>query len=244
MRNVWIVFRRELGGYFSTPIAYVFIVIFLALLGALTFTIGGLYDRGQADLSAFFGFHPWLYLLLIPAVTMRLWAEERKSGTVELLLTLPVSMAQAVLGKYLAAWCFTAITLGLTFPVWLTVGYLGRPDHGVILTGYLGSLLVAGTFLAIGGCFSALTKNQVIAYVVSAAVCFLFAVSGSAVLLEFISDWVPSTVISVMTSFSVVDRYNSLSRGVVDLRDIVFFASLIVFWLFANTVAVDLRKAS
>src|SRR5688572_10687229 len=163
MRNVGIIFRRELASYFATPLAYVFIVIFLLLAGAFTFYLGGFYDRGQADLDPFFNFHPWLYLFLIPAISMGLWAEERKSGSIELLMTLPVTLAQAVWGKFLAAWSFAAVALALTFPIWITVNYLGDPDNGAIFAGYIGSLLMAGGFLAIGTCMSALTRNPVIA---------------------------------------------------------------------------------
>ncbi len=191
MSNIWSIFKRELGGYFLTPVAYVFIVVFLVMTGFFTFNVAGLFERGQADLRPFFEFHPWLYLFLIPAISMRLWAEERKTGTIELLMTLPLTMGEAVLGKFFAAWCFTGIALVLTFPTWLTVAYLGDPDHGVILASYLGSLLMAGGFLAIGSCISALTKNQVIAFIVSVVVCFLFMLSGFPAVLGFFSGWTP-----------------------------------------------------
>src|SRR5919198_4059386 len=179
MRNVYFIFKRELAGYFATPVAYVFLVIFLALSGAFTFFVGNFFERGQADLQSFFTFHPWLYIVLIPALAMRLWAEERRSGTIELFLTLPIRMTEAVLGKFLAAWCFAGIALALTFPFWVTVNFLGRPDNGVILASYIGSWLMAGAMLAVGGCISAMTKNQVIAFVVTAAVVFVFTVAGS-----------------------------------------------------------------
>src|SRR5579885_2886112 len=179
MRSTWVIFRRELASYFATPLAYVFIVIFLALAGALAFFLGNFFDRGQADLQSFFAFHPWLYLILIPAIAMRLWAEERKTGTIELFLTLPISITEAVLGKFLAAWAFTGIALVLTFPIWITVNVLGNPDNGVIFASYIGSFLMAGGYLAIGSCISAATKSQVIAFVVAAALCFIFTVSGS-----------------------------------------------------------------
>src|SRR5271156_2495535 len=182
MNNVLTIFRREFGSYFSTPLAYVFIGIFLVMAGGLTFFIGNFFDRGQADLQPFFAFHPWLYLVLIPALSMRMWAEERKSGTIELFLTLPIRMTEAVLGKFLAAWCFAGIALALTFPFWITVNLLGSPDNGVILASYLGSFLMAGAFLALGAALSALTKSQVIAFVVTAAACFLFTVTGLPVL--------------------------------------------------------------
>ena len=189
MNVVWVLFRRELASYFITPVAYVFIVIFLALLGALTFFMGGFFDRGQADLAPFFAFHTWLYLLLVPAISMRLWSEERKTGTIELLLTLPISATQAVLAKFFASWVFTAIALVLTFPIVITVNYLGSPDNGVIAAGYIGSLVMAGAYLAIGACFSAASKNQVIAFVLAVMVSILFTVSGTPLVLYFISGW-------------------------------------------------------
>ena len=191
MNAIKVVAIRELKGYFSTPLAYVFIVIFLALMGTFTFYLGGFYERGQADLAPFFNFHPWLYLFLVPAIAMRLWAEERKSGTVELLMTLPVTMWEAVLGKFLAAWCFTAVALALTFPVWITVNYLGDPDNGVIVAAYVGSLLMAGAFLAIGSCISAANRNQVIAFIITVVICFAFLLSGFPLVLDFFSGWAP-----------------------------------------------------
>jgi ABC-2 type transport system permease protein len=233
------IFRRELQGYFATPVAYVFIVVFLFLNGMFTFYLGDFYERGQADLEPFFVWHPWLYLFLVPALGMRLWAEERRTGTVELLMTLPVSVTQAVLGKFLAAWVFIGIALALTFPVWLTVNYLGEPDNGVIVAGYLASLLMAGGFLAISACLSALTKNQVIAFVVAVVVCFLFTVSGMPLVLDFFSAWAPQALVDTIASFSFLGNFSDMTRGVIDLRHIVFFASLIVLWLFANVIAVD-----
>jgi len=185
MRNVWIITKRELGAYFGTPLAYVFVVIFVALTGAFAFFIGNFFERGQADLQPFFSYHPWLYLLLVPAIAMRLWAEERKAGTIELLMTLPISTGEAIVGKFLAAWIFIGIALVLTFPMWITVNVLGNPDNGVILASYIGSFLMAGAFLAIGSCVSALTKNQVIAFIVSVVVCFLFTVSGLPLVIDF-----------------------------------------------------------
>jgi ABC-2 type transport system permease protein len=243
MRNTLLIMRRELGGYFATPVAYVFLVIFLALAGAFTFYLGNFFERGQADLQSFFSFHPWLYLFLIPAISMRLWSEERKSGTIELFLTLPISMGEAVLGKFLAAWAFTAIALALTFPLWITVNILGRPDNGVILAGYVGSLLMAGGFLAIGAAVSAVTKSQVVAFVISAAICFLFTVSGSNLVLSFFSGWAPPVLVETIASFSFLTHFTAISRGVIDLRDILFFGSLIAAFLFANAVIVDMRKS-
>ncbi len=242
MRNTLIVARRELGGYFATPVAVVFIVIFLVLQGVLTFNLGNFFDRNQADLAPFFNFLPWVFLLLVPAITMRLWAEERRLGTIELLLTLPVTQAQAVVGKFLAAWAFCAIALALTFPFVLTVNYLGRPDNAVIATGYLGALLVAGAFLSVGAAMSALTKNQVIAFVLAVAVCFLFAVSSYPLVTDFLSQTAP-VLAEVARRVSVVERFQGFARGVVSLRDVIFFASFIGFWLFLNAVIVDHRKA-
>src|SRR5919205_2703275 len=200
MHGIGTIFRRELASYFATPLAYVFIVIFLVLAGALTFFLGNFFDRNQADLQPFFNFHPWLYLVLIPALSMRLWAEERKSGTIELFLTLPISIGAAVIGKFLATWAFAGIALALTFPFWITVNYLGSPDNGVILASYIGSFLMAGGFLAIGACLSALTKNQVIAFVLTATLCFLFTVSGSTIVLGPLQSWAPEGVLSTIAS--------------------------------------------
>jgi ABC-2 type transport system permease protein len=237
-----IVARRELAGYFATPVAYVFIVIFLMMAGALTFTLGGFFARGQADLGPFFNFVPWLFLFLVPALTMRLWAEERRLGTIELLLTLPLPQWQAVLGKFLAAWAFCAIALLLTFPLVLTVNYLGSPDNGVIAAGYVGCLLVAGAYLAVGAAMSAMTKNQVIAFVLAVAVCFLFAAAGSPIVTEFLSQRIP-LLAEVARGLSVSDRFNNLTRGVIALRDVVFFLSFMGFFLFVNAVVIDHRKA-
>jgi ABC-2 type transport system permease protein len=242
MRNTLIVARRELGGYFATPVAVVFIVIFLALQGVLTFNLGNFFDRNQADLVPFFNFIPWVFLLLVPAITMRLWAEERRLGTIELLLTLPIGQAQAVVGKFLAAWAFCAIALLLTFPFVLTVNYLGHPDNGVIACGYLGALLVAGSFLSIGAALSAATKNQVIAFVLAVAVCFLFAVASYPVVTDFLSRGAPALA-EIAHRLSVAERFQSFARGVISLRDVLFFASFIGFWLFLNTVIVEHRKA-
>ncbi len=239
-----VIFKRELTGYFATPVAYVFIVIFLLLTGIFSFYLGNFFERGQADLRSFFIFQPWLYLFLIPAIGMRLWAEERKTGTIELLLSLPISLAATVLGKFLAAWAFTAIALALTFPMWITVAYLGDPDHGVIFAGYIGSLLMAGGYLAITACISAITKNQVIAFVVAVMICFMFMVSGAPMVLDFFAAWTPKPVLDAISSFSFIIHFNAIVDGVIDLRDIVYFASLIVFWLFANAVVVDAKRAA
>ena len=243
MRAVWTIFRRELAAYFATPLAYVFIVIFLVMAGALTFFMGNFLERSRADLQAFFMFHPWLYLFLIPAIAMRLWSEERKSGTIELFLTLPITVAQAVLGKFLAAWAFCGIALALTFPFWLTVNYLGDPDNGVILASYLGSWLMAGAFLSIGSAISALTKNQVIAFVVSAAVCFTLTVAGTQLVLAFFSGWAGQGVVEAVASLSFLTHFTAVMRGVIDLKDLVFFSSVIALFLVANAAIVELKKA-
>ncbi len=243
MNPTFVLFKRELRSYFTTPVAYVFIVIFLLLAGSFTFYIGSFYERGQADLEPFFTFHPWLYLFLVPAVSMRLWAEERKSGTIELLLTLPITMWQAVLGKFLAAWAFIGIALALTFPLWITVNYLGDPDNGVIITSYLGSLLMAGAFLAIGACISAATRNQVIAFILTVVVCFLFLLAGYPLVLDFFRALAPQVVVDAISGLSFLTHFSAISKGVLDLRDVVYFALTIGFWLYANAVVIDLKKA-
>jgi ABC-2 type transport system permease protein len=243
MQGMGAVFKREFQGYFATPVAYVFICIFLFCTGIFTFYVGNFFARGQADLKAFFTFHPWLYLFLIPAISMRLWAEERKSGTIELLMSLPVSLAGVVVGKFLAAWAFTGVALALTFPMWITVAYLGDPDHGVILASYIGSFFMAGGYLAIGSCMSALTRNQVIAFVLSVVVCFLFTVSGAPMVLDFFAGWAPQILVEAIASFSFLRHFNAITEGVIDLRDVIYFATLIALWLFANAIAVEMRKA-
>lgn len=243
MSPVRAIFRRELASYFATPVAYVFIVIFLVLAGAFTFYLGGFYERGQADLQPFFNFHPWLYLFLVPAVSMRLWSEERKSGTIELLLTLPVTMWQAVFGKFLAAWAFLCIALALTFPIWLTVNHLGSPDNGVIVASYLGSALMAGAFLAIGACISATTRNQVIAFILTVVVCFALLLAGFPLVLEFIRAIFPQGVVDAVAGLSFLTHFAAIAKGVLDLRDVLFFVLTIGFWLFACALVIDLRKA-
>jgi ABC-2 type transport system permease protein len=243
MRNVLTIFRREFASYFATPLAYVFIVIFLIMAGVLTFFIGNFFERGQADLQPFFAFHPWLYLVLIPALSMRLWAEERKSGTIELFLTLPIRMTEAVVGKFLAAWCFAGIALALTFPFWITVNLLGSPDNGVIVASYIGSWLMAGALLAIGACVSAATKNQVIAFVVTAAIAFVFTVAGSPVVLGLFQGWAPQWLIGAVAQTSFLDHFSAITRGVLDVRDVAYFASIMIAFLFANAILIDLEKA-
>jgi len=237
-------FRRELRSYFATPLAYVFIVIFLILMGTFTFYLGGFYERGQADLDAFFNYHPWLYLFLVPAIAMRLWAEERKTGSVELLMTLPITPWQAVLGKFLAAWVFTGIALVLTFPIWITVNYLGDPDNGAILAGYVGSFLMAGAYLAVASCVSALTKNQVIAFIVAATLCFLLVMSGHEPVQYLFRAWAPPSLVSAIGSLSFLSHFESITKGVLELPSMIFYVSLIVFALFTNKIIIDQRKAA
>ncbi len=244
IHNISIICRRELAGYFATPLAYVFIVIFLVLAGVLTFFVGDFFERGQADLQSFFTFHPWLYLMLIPAVSMRLWAEERRGGTIELFLTLPIRLSEAVLGKFLAAWIFVGIALVLTFPMWLTVLFLGNPDNGVIAASYLGSWLMAGAILAIGAAISAATKNQVIAFVVTAALVFVLIAAGTQTVIGLFQGWAPEGLIRAVVGASLFGHFTAITRGVVDLRDVIYFASIIVAFLGANAVLVDLTKAA
>ena len=243
MRNIWFIMKRELNGYFATPVAYVFIVIFLMLTGFSTFFVGNFFERGEADLYPFFSLHPWIYILLIPAISMRLWSEERKSGSIELLMTLPVSVFDAVIGKFLAAWVFTGLALMLNFPLWITVNYLGSPDNGIIFAGFLGSFLMAGGFLAIGACISATTKNQVIAFVLSLVVSLIFVLSGYGIVLDFFSSWAPATLVEAISSFSFLTHFDAISKGVIDMRDMLYFASVILIWLFANAIVVNARKA-
>lgn len=243
MKNSIAIFKRELSSYFATPVAYVFIVIFLIMSGALTFYLGNFYERGQADLISFFNFHPWLYLFLVPAISMRLWAEERKSGSIELLMTLPISVGQSVTGKYLAAWVFIGLALVLTFPIWITVNYLGDPDNGVIFAAYIGSFLMAGGFLAIGACISAMTKNQVIAFIITVVICFIFLLAGSPLVLNFFKAWMPQSIVDAISSLSFLTHYISISKGVIDLRDVIYYFTLIGFWLYANALVVDMKKA-
>ena len=243
MNVIGALFRRELQSYFATPVAYVFIVIFLVLMGAFTFYLGNFYERGQADLGPFFIFHPWLYLLLVPAIAMRLWAEERKTGSIELLMTLPITPWQAVLGKYLAAWAFTGVALLLTFPIWITVNYLGDPDNGAIVAAYIGSFLMAGGFLAIGACLSATTRNQVIAFVITVVVCFVFLASGFPMVLDFFTSWAPQVLVDGIASLSFLTHFESISKGVIDLRDLIYFGLLILAFLYANTIVLRWLQA-
>lgn len=243
LRNTWTVARRELGGYFGAPVAYVFIVIFLLMSGFFTFSVGRFYEMGQADLALFFVWHPWIFLFLVPAVAMRLWAEEWRTGTIELLMTLPVSILQIVLGKFLAAWLFIAIALFLTFPLVLTVAYLGDPDLGTIVCGYAASLLLAGAYIGIGGMTSSLTRNQVISFIVSLVICLFLVLAGWPPVTDMLAGWAPAWLVDTVSGFSVMPHFLAMQRGVLDLRDILYFVSVIFFMLAATGVILRNRRA-
>ncbi len=243
MSAVLAITRRELKAYFSTPIAAVFLVVFVVLCGVFTFQVGQLFERGVADLAPFFTYLPWLFLILIPAVAMRLWAEERKSGTIELLMTLPVSPAEAVTGKWLAGTLFVAVALVLTFPLWVTVNFLGSPDNGVIAANYLGALALASVFLAVGGCASAFTRNQVVALVLAGVGCFVLLTAGMPLVLDAISGYVPAVVLDAVRGISALNHYTSIARGVLETTDLIWAVSMIVFWLFTTVAVISLKKA-
>jgi ABC-2 type transport system permease protein len=244
MGNLLIIFKRELLSYFATPLAYIFIVIFLVVNGFLTFDFGGFYARGQADLAPFFAFHPFLYLFMVPAIAMTMWADERKAGTIELLLTLPINLRDAILGKYLAAWALIGIALSLTFPIWITANYLGDPDNGVIFAAYVGSWFMAGAYLAIGACLSACTKNPVIAFILTVTICVIFVLLGYPFLLSMLTGWVPQIIIDAISSMGFLTHFDSISKGVFDVRDFLFFGVFIAAWLLASAVVIELKKAS
>ncbi len=237
------IIKRELQSYFATPIAYVFIVIFLIMSGVFGFYFGNLYERGQADLTPFFNFHPWLYLFLVPAVAMRLWSEERNSGNIELLMTLPVNKMDWVMGKFFAAWIFIGLALLLTFPMIISINYLGNPDNGLIIASYFGSFLLAGGFLAIGSCISAATKNQVIAFILTVVVCFLFLLSGFPMVLNFFKVFMPQVLVDAIASTSFLTHFDSITKGVLNLGDIVYFGLVITLWLYATSLVIDMKKA-
>jgi ABC-2 type transport system permease protein len=243
MRNVGIIMRRELASYFATPLAYIFLLIFLVLANLFTFYLGEFFERGQADLNPFFTYHPWLFLFLIPAVSMRLWADERRTGSIELLMTLPVTLWQAVLAKFLAAWLFTILALVLTFPLWITVNYLGSPDNGAILAAYIGSMLLAAGFLSIGSLASALTRNPVVAFIVGIAACFVFLVAGFPLVLDAFRGWAPQVVVDAVGALGFLTHYEAISKGVIDIRDLIYFALLITWFLLATAVVLDVRKS-
>jgi len=242
MSPVAAVMRRELRSYFVTPVAYVFLVIFLVMSGILTFYAGDFYERRQADLQPFFVMHPWLYLVLVPAVSMRMWAEEAKGGTLELLLSLPLTLGQAMLGKFIAAWFFIGLALFLTFPIWLTVNYLGSPDNGVILASYIGSWLMAGAFLAIGACLSAVTQSQVVAFVLTLVVCFLLILVGQPQVMEFFQGALPRKLVNGLAHLSMLRHFEAISRGVLDMRDLLYFVLSMAAWLIAGVLVLDLKR--
>ena len=237
------IFKRELGGYFTSPIAYVFLVIFLLLTGFFTFTVGSFFERGEASLVSFFTWHPWLYLFLVPAVGMRLWSEERRLGTMELLLTMPVTTTEALIGKFLASWLFLALALALTFPVAITVNYLGQPDNGIIFSGYIGSLLLAGSYLAVASMTSAMTRNQVISFIVAVLICLFLILAGYEPVTGLLSRFASARVVDIVAAFSVMTHFDGFQRGVIDLRDVLFFASVMGFALFATGVIIRSHRA-
>ncbi|OFZ99651.1 MAG: ABC transporter permease [Betaproteobacteria bacterium RIFCSPLOWO2_02_67_12] len=243
MNALWIIAKRELAGYFNSPVAYVFLVIFLLVAGFLTFTAGAFFERGEAGLGAFFGWHPWLYLVLVPAVGMRLWSEERRAGTIELLLTLPVTTWQAILGKFLASWLFLALALALTFPVVLTVNVLGEPDNGAIVAGYVGSLFLAGAYLALTCMTSALTRNQVVAFILAVVLCLFLILAGFNPVTDLLVRWASPAVVDTVAAFSVVTHFDGFQKGVLDTRDLLFFVSVIGFALFATGVIIRSHRA-
>ena len=238
--NTRIIAERELAGYFSSPVAYVFIVIFLVLIGFFTFsdTLGGFFPRNEASLASFFNWHPWIYLFLVPAVGMRLWAEERRQGTIELLLTMPISPGHAILGKFLASWAFLALALLLTFPAVVTVSYLGDPDHGVTITGYIGSFLLGGSYLAISCMTSALTRNQVVSFILSVVLCLFLILAGYEPVTNMLTGWAPGFLVSLVSSFSVMTHYFNFQRGVIDTRDLLYFIALIGFCLYSTGIII------
>jgi ABC-2 type transport system permease protein len=243
IRNTKAVTRRELAGYFGSPVAYVFIVIFLLLCGFFTFSVSHFYEFGQADLRAFFVWHPWIFLFLIPAVAMRLWADEWRTGTIELILTLPVRLTEIILGKFVAAWLFIGMALFLTFPLVLTVIYLGDPDMGSIFTAYLGSFLMAGAYLSVGSMTSSLTRNQVISFILSVVVCLFLVLAGWPPVTDVLSGWAPLWLVDIVSGFSFMSHFASMQRGVIDLRDLIYYLSVISLMLFANGVILQNRRS-
>ena len=243
MNNIIAIFRRELYGYFHTPVAYVAMIVFLIISGIFSFYLGKFYEVGYAGLESFFIWHPWLYMFIIPAISMRLWAEEKRANTIELLTTLPISTFEAVIGKFLAAWVFIAACLFFTFPTWITVNYLGTPDNAVIALSYLASLVMAGAFLAIGSCMSSLTNNQVIAFILSTTTCFLFIMSGFPLVLDiFKFAYFPQIIIDSIASFSFLTNFNEILQGVLSAGNIIFFTSMIIMWLTLNIAILRKEK--
>jgi len=240
--NIKTIAKRELGGYFSSPVAYVFIVIFLLLSGFFTFMVGGFFERGDDSLVSFFMWHPWFYLFLVPAVGMRLWAEERRVGTLELLFTMPVTPWQAIVGKFLASWLFLALALVLTFPLVISVNHLGSPDNGVIFAGYVGSLMMAGAYLAISCMTSALTRNQVVSFILAVVLCLFLILAGFPPVTNLLAHW-SATLVDIIASFSFITHYEGFQKGVLDSRDVIFFLSVIGFSLFTTGVILRGHRA-
>ena len=243
IRNINIITHRELKSYLSMPIGYIFASIFLALSTGLSFHFGNFFDRGIADLQSFFQYHPWLYLLLMPAIAMRLWAEEKKTGTLELLVTLPIYIGEAVVGKFLAAWIFSGGVLTLSFPLWITVNYLGNPDNGIIMSSYFASWMMAGSFLSISSCASALTNNQVVAFIIGVTICFLFMMTGVDIIQSAFDGWAPFWAINTIGNLSIMKNFNSISLGVIDFRSLTYFSLLITLGLLVNIKIIELKKA-
>ena len=238
------IFKREFSSFFSSPVAYTFIAIFLILSGVFTFMLGAFYERGQADLLSFFNFHPWLYLFLVPAMAMRTWSEERKNGSIELIMTLPFTTMQIMLGKFFAAWMVLGLCLILTFPLWITVNYLGNPDNGIIAAAYIGSWLMSGAFLAVGMCMSATTKNQVIAFILAVVVCFVFVLAGSPVVIDMFQHWAPNIVVDTVAAFSFLTHFENMAKGVIALNDALFYVITMLVWLYAGYVIIEQKKAN
>ncbi len=243
MSSIYFIFKRELATYFFTPVAYIFLVIFLAALGSFTFFLGSFFTRGQADLQVFFSFHPWVYLFLIPAIGMRLWSEERKTGTIELLMTLPITTFEIVIAKFLAAWFFSLIALCLTFPMWISVNVLGSPDNGVIFASYIGSFLMSGALISLVSCISASTKSQVIAFILSVSISFIFLMAGLDIILSVFKSWAPAIIINIISSLSILSNFQQITKGVIDLRELIFFISMILGFLFVNKYLIELKKS-
>lgn len=244
IRNTKAIIKRELAAYFESPVAYVFMVVFLILIGFLTFFVSRYYESGQADLRGFFFWHPWMFLILVPAAAMRLWAEERRAGTIETLLTLPVTITQVILGKFLAAWIFIGLIVALTFPIVLTTVYLGAPDHGAIMGGYSGSLLLAGAYLSVGMLTSALTRNQVISFVLSLVICLFLLLAGWPPVTDLMVRWAPEWLVRGVASFSFMPHYEAFQKGVLDLRDFAYYFSVMIFMLFGTHLVLENRKAA
>lgn len=244
IRNITAITKRELISYFESPVAYVFMVVFLMLIGFLTFFVSRFYEAGQADLRPFFFWHPWMFLILVPAVAMRLWAEERRSGTIETLLTLPITMTQATLGKFIAAWIFLALAILLTFPIVLTTAYLGAPDRGAILGGYFGSVLMAGAYLSVGMLTSAFTRNQVISFVLAVVICLFLLLAGWPPVTDLVARWAPDWLVQGVASFSFMPHYEAFQKGVLDIRDFAYYFSIMIFMLFGTNLVLENRKSA